>query len=183
MMKINLLAEKWRPIVEFPDYAISNMGRVMRLSPARRTYSGRILKPYKGTANYLLVSFRKFGIGKRYFRTIHRIVAHTFLGPCPADKEVNHKNGKKTDNRLANLEYLTPQENHAHAAAMGLKRAPRGSDNWQAKLTEKDILKIVELRSLGWHLAHIAKRFKVSISLISNIVAGRNWNWFTKIKP
>ena len=66
---------------------------------------------------------------------------------------------------------------------MGLKRAPRGSDNWQAKLTEKDILKIVELRSLGWHLAHIAKRFKVSISLISNIVAGRNWNWFTKIKP
>lgn len=51
---------------------------------------------------------------------IHVLVTVAFLGDCPNGKEVNHKNGDKSDNRLTNLEYVTHSENMKHAFASGL---------------------------------------------------------------
>ena len=45
---------------------------------------------------------------------IHRMVAETFI-PNPKEyKEVNHKNGVKTDNRVQNLEWCDRQYNIDH---------------------------------------------------------------------
>jgi len=64
------------------------------------------------------------------FKTVkqHRLLAFVFVGvpihllDRPIENlEVNHINGIKDDNRLANLEWVTSQENMNHAISTGLK--------------------------------------------------------------
>ena len=43
-------------------------------------------------------------------RTVHRLIADTFLGEHP-ELEVNHKDENKLNNALSNLEFLTHKEN------------------------------------------------------------------------
>lgn len=50
---------------------------------------------------------------------IHKLVAAAFLGEANG-REVNHISADKSDNTLANLEYVTHSENIAHASALGI---------------------------------------------------------------
>lgn len=54
--------------------------------------------------------------------SVHRLVLEAFVGlPTNINQtNVNHKNGNKEDNRLENLEWVTPAENNEHASMTGL---------------------------------------------------------------
>lgn len=55
--------------------------------------------------------------GKTY--NLHRVVMLTWRGAPPSSHlEVNHKNFKREDARLRNLEWLTSGDNKRHAAKM-----------------------------------------------------------------
>ena len=181
MIKINLMPEKWKVIPHSPDYAVSNQGRVMRITDDNPTYPGRMLKRQSDKDGYLRVFFSKHNrITKPY--KVSRLVALCFLGPCPLGKQVNHKNAIKTDDTPDNLEYLTPKENTNHAISLGLWKPPKGESHWHTKLTEKDVLAIVELGNLGWSLPKIGKQFNISKQTIFDILHGRRWNWLTNIR-
>jgi len=114
--------EIWRT---FDDgtYEVSDLGRVRRAVAVRGGRVGHVLTPRFGgwRGQYLVVHLRTSRrVGPA---VVHRLVAEAFIGPTSEGQEVNHCNGIKTDNRAANLEYVTSSGNQAHAYAMGLKRA------------------------------------------------------------
>ena len=103
----------------FPDYYASDEGIIYttKISP-RYNPKGemRVLRPRTHPSGYLYYGLF-VGTGKtkqRLWRRGHRLVAQTFLGPVPKGKEVNHKDGDKHNNTLANLEYMTRQQNLIH---------------------------------------------------------------------
>jgi hypothetical protein len=90
--------EKWRKIPEFDGYEISNHGRLRSLK------TNKLLKPYKSSVGYYETQLYKNG--KFLHVRIHRLVALTFLGPCPPDHCVHHKDKTKDNNHYKNIEYV-----------------------------------------------------------------------------
>lgn len=97
--------EIWKPVLNYEGlYEVSNFGRVKSL------ISGKILKPRKRNDGYLSVVLCENGKTKMFY--VHRLVYSAFNGEIPAGLQVNHINDKdKTDNRLCNLNLMTPKEN------------------------------------------------------------------------
>lgn len=93
---------KWKIIKDYENYEVSDSGLV------RNRKTGRELKGLDNRG-YLRVCLYKYD--KQTFKSIHRLVAETFI-PNPDKKpEVNHINEIKCDNRIENLEWMTSKEN------------------------------------------------------------------------
>ena len=116
------MVEEWVAIKGYEGlYEVSSLGRVKSLSrPIDRnnTLIGehtidlkeRILKPkIKKYASVCL-----FANTNRKYKSVHRLVMESFIDNIDNKPEVNHRNGIKTDNRLANLEWSTRSENSKH---------------------------------------------------------------------
>jgi len=88
--------EEWLSIVGYEDYKISNLGRI-------KNKNGMIMKQVLRPDGYLRICLKS----KNYY--VHRLVLQNFL-PLE-EKEVNHKNLIKSDNRLINLEWCSRSEN------------------------------------------------------------------------
>ncbi len=100
-------SETWRVVSKFPDYAVSNFGRVMRIKALERTRVGKLLTPFVSKLGYLYVSLHRDK--KRYSVLLHRLVALAFIPNPHRRPEVNHKRTKK-DNRASQLEWLTKKQ-------------------------------------------------------------------------
>jgi hypothetical protein len=112
------MQEVWKPIPGYEGrYEVSDQGRV-------RNAAGRLLKPNKMIHGYCGVHLYSGGKQTRAVKTIHQLVARTFI-PNPRNcREVNHKNFNRSDNCAVNLEWVTRKENVAHAIAAGRRVLP-----------------------------------------------------------
>ncbi len=109
--------EKWIILTEPHDnYAVSDTGQIKNIK------TGKILSQHlRPNDGYLQVSLWKNGTSKNF--PVHRLVCLSFLDNTDNKRNVNHKNGIKTDNRVENLEWCTPSENNYHAVKIGLTNA------------------------------------------------------------
>lgn len=106
-------------IKEFPEYYATDSGDIYSAN-YRRTGRIKKLVPYKCKNGYLYVVLCDGD--KHYHKTVHRLVAETFIPNIDNKGDVNHKNGNKTDNRVVNLEWATRQENIRHSfSSLGQK--------------------------------------------------------------
>ena len=103
------MMEIWLPIKDFENYEISSWGRI-------RNKKGQILSPYKNHKGYLKIGLMKDG--KDHKKRIHRLVAETFIANPENLPEVNHKDGNKENNSFTNLEWVSGEQNRAHALMM-----------------------------------------------------------------
>ena len=129
--------EKWKNIPN-SNYAVSNIGRVKRVSHIRwhninKNYylaKERLLTPNnKNSKKYWRIKIWYLD-GTHVVESIHRLVAKVFI-PNPENKpQVNHIDGNKNNNNVENLEWVTNQENNDHKfIVLGRFTAPRGSKN------------------------------------------------------
>ena len=121
--------EIWKEIKNYEEfYEVSNLGRIRRKSGYvnsgikyndKRFIEGKILKQNLKRNGYLTVDLCKNNQVKTI--SVHRLVAIAFCDNVENKIQVNHKNGKKTDNRAENLEWVTISENRIHAYQTGLQ--------------------------------------------------------------
>ena len=140
-------------------------GRVMRYG---RVYSPYDCSGYSGIKVLL-------GRGNRKSLLVHRLVWEAFNGVIPRGMWVNHKNGDKGDNRLENLELVTPSQNLVHAYRELKCNRAKGECVHTALLTGEGIEAIGLLAKSGWSQHKIAKAFGVSQPTISNILNKKTW--------
>lgn len=97
----------------YPNYCVTKDGRVYS------SLSQRFLK--QSSNQYKTVTLVNED-GKKNFH-VHRLVALAYVfNPDLANKtQVNHIDGDKYNNNVANLEWVTPQENTQHAIETGLR--------------------------------------------------------------
>ena len=101
------------PITGFPDYEVSNTGRVWS-----HHGRGRWLRPAPTRGGYLCVSLHRDGEGNTL--SIHRLVAVEWVQNPHNYPHVNHMDGDKTNNHYTNLEWVTHQQKIDHACDTGL---------------------------------------------------------------
>jgi uncharacterized protein YerC len=156
-------------------YFFNELGEIY--SYPKKTRKGiRKLLPQKNKLGYDFIDLCKNGKVKKFL--VHRLMAETYLENHDNKSQVNHINGVKNDNRLENLEWATRSENQKHAILFGL-RTTKGVKNSQSKLTEIQVLSILEdKRTYGV----ISKEYNISVPTISDIKRGYSWTHITKLK-
>lgn len=152
----------WREFPGDPGYLVSETGDV-------KGPRGWVLSPEMINGGYLRVRIRQRHI------LVHRMVVETFIGAIPAGMEVNHKDGDKTNNRVGNLEVVTPRQNVRHSVdVLRTSRAP-GVQNANAKLADPDVVEMRRRRREGESISSIAARFDIDYSHAWRIVTRRSW--------
>jgi len=118
-----LLLEYWKPVLGYEGwYEVSNMGNVLRVATRYGSPAQRRLSLEYHSNGYVRVPITLQG-NSRHMR-VHVLVMAAFVGAKPHGYQINHKNFDKRNNRLSNLEYVTPSDNMKHAIAGGMAKPP-----------------------------------------------------------
>lgn len=180
---------EWREIPGFPDYEISNDGRLRRATAGSNSKVGRMIRPSLHPSGY-----PQYGLtlpdGKRAHIAAHRLVALAFLPPMSPDKPfILHRNDNKLDARSSELRWGTPQENSNDALRNGRLAVgdrhpcttqpwtrPRGDGCYRALLTEDEVRIILASPESSKTLG---ARYDVDPTTIQAIRRGRTWRHIT----
>lgn len=158
--------EAWAP-TDVEGYLVSSFGRVWSTKTSRMRAPGATGR----RRDYLFVPLVDAGV--RVNRYVHRLVLEAFVGPCPAGHQCAHLDGDPSNNRVANLAWVTPAENNQHKVGHGTQR--RGARVVGSKLTEADVVEARAARRRGDRVATIAERFGLDRGAMGLVLRGRRW--------
>lgn len=143
-------------------------------------YSNKFIRELPDKDGYLKVRLSSTDLpkGKQHAYSVHRLVLENFK-PIENmnEMQVNHIDGNKSNNAVSNLEWVDCQQNIQHAIDNNLRARVNGS----AKLTEKDVLEIIELLlETDLTQKEIGKMYNVHEESIGKIKRKKSWKHLTK---
>ena len=171
------MIEMFKPS-RFPEYEVSNLGRVKRVVGGRGVRIGHCLSPHKTSNGYLNV--RLTTNGQKKIPSIHGLVAEAFLGPRPQGLQVRHLDGDKTNNSIHNLAYGTPKENGQDNVRLGVM--PKGERVHSSVLTQDQAAKCIELLQKKMSATQVARLLKIPKNTVYKIKYNRTWKWLAEGK-
>ena len=172
----------WKIIEEFPDYEVSDDGRIRTWRcKERRWYKpapGRRSEPVQlccstDPRGYKHTSLRKPGNAKPYQRLVHRLIAQTFLPNPDGLPDVAHNDGNPSNNVVSNLRWSTHYDNQMDMRRHGTMQD--GEKCVTRKLSAAaalDIRQRAQKRGMGIVLA---REYGVSRAVVSMIKNGNIW--------
>ena len=160
-------AAVWRPIPGYEErYWASSTGLI-------RGTDGRLRSQQQCRRGYWRVHLS--AAGRQRTLLAHRLVAASFLGPCPSDLVVCHGPAGAGCNAITNLRYGSQSEN------CGIDKLRdgthhRGERQGSAKLTTEVVLAIRAMAG-SCSQEEIAKAVGTTRSNVANILTRRRWAW------
>jgi hypothetical protein len=140
--------EIWKEIKDFPDYAISNFGRVKSFKKYHGT-NERILKQCKNNHGYLTIVLCKNKNHKT--KNIHILLFEAFNDYKLNENEcVHHKDSNKENNIFDNLQLMIKSEHHSlhnkgkNNPMFGIHRFGKNSPFFGKKHSKKNKIKMSE---------------------------------------
>jgi 1,6-anhydro-N-acetylmuramate kinase len=156
---------KIKIIEGFSRYAVDEEGIVYSFCGVSvRVLKQSLRSPNNG--NYYLKVGMTSDLGKLVTKELHRLVAEAFLENPENKSTVNHIDGKKSNNKLFNLEWATQKEQMIHAVNNDL------CNHTRRKFSIEEIVDIKTRCNNGESPASIAKIHNTSRSYISHIRRG-----------
>lgn len=116
----------------FEDYTIDEFGVVRSYKKDKLP-----LKTFVNNRGYKMVGL--WSNGKRYSKTVHRLVAENFLDNPNGYEEINHIDGNKNNNFVGNLEWCSRSENLSHAYKENLKITK------EVKMVDAETLEVIKI--------------------------------------
>lgn len=185
------MTEEWKDVEGFPNYMISDEGRLYAKTHStvfkdgrKREFQGKIIKICKTKNGYGIARLSNNGVKSGKY--IHRLVATHFLENPLDKKEINHKDGDKSNNRLTNLEWCTSKENKKHGWENDLYKPHnnmKGVNHGNHKLTEKEVLSIRKFYDNHQKsLKELSVLFNTPHSTIQKIVYRKTWKYLEEIE-
>ena len=134
------MQEIWKDIKGYEGhYQVSDLGKVKSIIFKNNICTiprEKILNQYSSAGNRMYVDL--YDNGQRKRKTVHRLVAQTFI-PNPENKpEVNHIDGNPKNNLVTNLEWNTRKENMKHAYENNLNNLKECNKTKAKKIIRND---------------------------------------------
>jgi hypothetical protein len=158
--------ELWKPLLEYKGIEVSSIGRIRKA--ANKSRKERILTEFpKDRDDYYRCSVQRLD-GTWTSQPVHRLVAKAFIPRTKNRDIVNHIDGNRTNNRIENLEWVTPKENVIHSFKFGSRKICKQVPK-KTILTDFQVNQIGKLREL-YTVNQIAKLFNIEYQSLKNII-------------
>lgn len=170
------IMEEWRSIKNWPNYEVSNLGRVRRRSYVRnnRVWPEVIKKLFFDEDWGYSVVLYDYPRSKE--EVVARLILTAFVREPFPNELARHLDDNKTNNILQNLAWGTAYDNAEDAGRNGKLRT--GSSHGMSKLTEEQVSEIKSLykyKSSTHGTYALAKMYSVNQGTIFEIVKGSTW--------
>lgn len=137
-------------------------------------YKKGFMTPIKDKDGYLKIQLSGGTRNNKITIKIHKLVLIHF-GPTPPtdikDLTVNHIDFNKENNCISNLEWMSRTDNTKNRQSN-----PIGEKNPSAKLTQKDVIEIINLlQTSSLTLQEIGDKYNVHKTTILKIKQGKTW--------
>lgn len=105
----------------------------------------------------------------------HRVSYLLHVGKIPKNKLILHECDVRVCVNPSHLYPGTDQDNTNDKVSRGRQSPRRGETNGHAKLTEKEVRKIREMRKAGYNGHYLAKIYNVTPATIYHCATNRTW--------